>query len=103
MGSDLADRTAALIAARLGARTAAEIVTVEARIAWANSHGGEVCPEHRIPDQETLTEGFREGFEYPGFMDAIKESAQLLHRCAATTVRLRLLGQHSQPSGNRRF
>ena len=81
MGSDLADRTAALIAARLGARTAAEIVTVEARIAWANSHGGEVCPEHRIPDQETLTEGFREGFEYPGFMDAIKESAQLLHRC----------------------
>ena len=81
MGSDLADRTAALIAARLGARTAAEIVTVEARIAWANSHGGEVCPEHRIPDQETLTEGFRKGFKYPGFMDAIKESAQLLQRC----------------------
>ena len=72
---------AALSAARHEALTAAEILTVEARIAWANNHGGEGCPEHRIPDQETLVEWVREGFMYPGFLDVVKESDQLLQRC----------------------
>ena len=49
MGAHRVDRDT-LIRAREKARTAAEIIAIEARIAWANNHNGEEdCPEDRIP------------------------------------------------------
>ena len=43
-----------LIRDRKKARTAAEIVAIEARIAWANNHNLEACPEDIIPTPEKI-------------------------------------------------
>ena len=64
-----ADRRETLIAARLNAKTAQQVLDAESRIAWANDHDGAECPDDMIPTEATLAKSLEDGMLGGGFLE----------------------------------